>query len=135
MLDWLKKLLFGVQPLGINQTSWLKALESGKYRQGKLFLCSFLNETGEAKFCCLGVACDNFAIHFIEERGIVRYLGESCKAPASVVGILALYTRSGDTKDYKGPSLTYLNDTAGLSFREIAAIIRKDPSVYFSEPR
>ena len=135
MLNWLKKLLFGVQPLGINQTSWLKALESDKYKQGRGLLCSFLNGNGGAEFCCLGVACDNFATHFVEEKGVVHYLGEAAKAPYVITTILALYSKYGDTKDHKGPSLVSLNDEKRLSFKEIAAIIRKDPSVYFSEPR
>lgn len=135
MLNWLKKLLFGLQPLGINQTSWLKALESDKYKQGRGLLCSFLNDNGDAEFCCLGVACDNFAIRFTEENGIVQYLGEVAKAPHIISTILALHSKHGDTKDYTGPSLIDLNDVERLSFKEIAAIIRKDPSVYFSEPR
>lgn len=35
---------------------------------------------------------------------------------------------------YMGQALAYLNDR-GVPFTEIAAIIRRDPSVYFKEPR
>ena len=37
---------------------WVKALRSGKYKQGKHNLCTILN--GNKKFCCLGVLTDMY---------------------------------------------------------------------------
>jgi hypothetical protein len=36
---------------------WIKALRSGKYKQGKSFLKQF-NSKGQPKHCCLGVLCE-----------------------------------------------------------------------------
>ena len=38
--------------LGKIQKQWVKALESGKFEQGKSALCY------ENKYCCLGVLCE-----------------------------------------------------------------------------
>lgn len=135
MFSWLKKLFCGVQPLGPNQTSWLKELESGQYQQGRGFLCQRAEDGSAPAYCCLGVACHNFVIQATDNCGIINYLGESCKAPYPVVAALGLYTADGHPKYYMGPSLVALNDHDKLSFAEIAARIRKDPSMYFSEPR
>ena len=36
---------------------WVKALRSGKYKQGECYLKQ-LNDNGQAKHCCLGVLCE-----------------------------------------------------------------------------
>jgi hypothetical protein len=36
---------------------WVKALRSGKYKQGETYLKQF-NDNGQAKHCCLGVLCE-----------------------------------------------------------------------------
>ena len=38
-------------------TKWLKALRSGKYKQGRGTLCQ-TDKNGNESFCCLGVLCD-----------------------------------------------------------------------------
>lgn len=38
-------------------TKWLKALRSGKYKQGRGALCQ-IDKKGTESFCCLGVLCD-----------------------------------------------------------------------------
>ena len=38
-------------------TKWLKALRSGKYKQGRGTLCQ-TDKKGNESFCCLGVLCD-----------------------------------------------------------------------------
>lgn len=135
MFSWLKKLFCGVQPLGPNQTSWLKELESGKYQQGSGLLCQYVGEGNKPTYCCLGVACHNFGVDFTTCCGIVHYLGESCNAPHPVITALALYSKEGCAKNCMKSSLISLNDIYRLSFKEIAALIRKDPNMYFSEPR
>jgi hypothetical protein len=124
-----------LQPIGPQQTKFLEALESGLYLQGKGEL-HVLQESGIMGHCCLGVAdivCDlketeQTTLHNTYEK-------------------LGLYSRSGDPsygRESIKPSrkyymLTEYNDGAfGLPARthkEIAALIRKDPSIYFKEIR
>lgn len=40
-------------------TKWLKALRSGKYKQGRGALCQ-IDKKGNESFCCLGVLCDMY---------------------------------------------------------------------------
>lgn len=104
---------------------WAEALESGKYEQttGEL--------RGDEGFCCLGVACD------ISKLGDWKndcYLGVSDTLPTKV----AEWLFDGRPKDevyapllFKNPYLldsirfTELNDDYGLSFRQIAWLIRE----------
>jgi hypothetical protein len=37
---------------------WIKALRSGKYKQGTHFLKQYDNENKPPKYCCLGVLCE-----------------------------------------------------------------------------
>lgn len=37
---------------------WVKALRSGDYTQGREYLCSEDEISGDFEYCCLGVACD-----------------------------------------------------------------------------
>lgn len=95
------------------QEKWLKALESGEYEQGVGQL------KREDKYCCLGVACE---VMGIEYSGFHPGLSE---AAGELVGL----TSFGDPKD-DSYSLTYLNDN-GKTFKEIAEIVRSNPSNYF----
>jgi hypothetical protein len=36
---------------------WMRNLRSGKYKQGRSYLCK-IDRNGEARFCCLGVLAD-----------------------------------------------------------------------------
>lgn len=118
---------------------WVKALESGKYRQGQKVLHQVIN-SAEGKieeFCCLGVACDLYrkyggrldthkisGIDGIEIAYGRREDEETAALPEVVRVALGLRGSSGDFDD--GTSLAFLNDT-GKSFDEIAAIIRSKP--------
>ena len=124
---------------GPNQEKWLQALESGKYKQGKNSLCI------AGKYCCLGVACDVFETPVYERYyddeddeagGVIIYGTEGYHtggvAPLDVQDKLKLYTSAGNPSK-GGVALVGLNDE-GRTFKEIAALIRKDPSNYFKEP-
>ena len=101
---------------------WLKALRSGKYRQGTAGL------RAEDMYCCLGVLCD---LHskaaftswdYDEKTGIFRYLGESVVLPAEVCAWAGL--------DEANPAVgrivvTTHNDTARRSFKRIALLIER----------
>lgn len=121
------------QPLGPNQTFWLKELRSGKYEQWKTDLCR------NGKYCCLGVAAEIFATGQTEipiTKGIKYFDICMSSAPNYVMEALSLYRDLGETSRLVfGPdSLAHMNDH-GKTFAEIADIIEEDPSVYFKEPR
>lgn len=127
---------------GICQTKWLDALESDEYKQiqGQL--------EAEGGFCCLGVAkrvCD-----LREDDDIT--LRHS-------YAILGLYGKDGQTSGDRvlfeqakvvinkvfnpewvaywdgALNLTSLNDTARLSFAQIASLIRQFPALWLKESR
>lgn len=125
-----------LQPLGPNQERWLKALESGEWKQGRWQLCH-----GDGH-CCLGVAAKLFSEMRIEQEssGHTRWwspdgVSYSSICPPDAQEALSLYGYCGEAaarEDHQ--SLASLNDNV-TPFPEIAAIIRRDPSVYFREPR
>jgi len=112
--------------LNEDQEKWLTALESGEYKQ-----CRSMLSDG-AGFCCLGVACDVLGVDREEIRG--TYLSHSAET-REVRRRLRLHHFDGDSNirlstEY---SLAELNDDESSTFKEIAAVIRKNPSVYFHE--
>lgn len=125
------------QPLGPNQTFWLKELRSGKYQQGIGYLCN------DTKYCCLGVGSEVFktdaTIVCTGISGRKFYDGSSSIAPFYLGEALGLFGSLGESKTSyiygdKSESLSSYNDQ-GKTFAEIADIIEQDPSVYFKEPR
>lgn len=112
------------QELGPNQRAWLGALESGDWKQGFAVLCSKDDE-----YCCLGVGCIIANIKF--------EIDDDYLAPLALVEHLALFDENGSAGVESLPhkkTLAGLNDD-GVSFPDIAALIRSDPSIYFREPR
>jgi len=68
-------------------TKWLKALRSGKYKQGRGTLCQ-TDKKGNESFCCLGVLCDLYQKE--QKRNKKRGLKvETISAENSMVGVLA----------------------------------------------
>ena len=133
-----KKATKKIQPLGPLQKKWLKELESGKYKQTRNYLH---NSKG---FCCLGIACeivlgmkpktkDGFGSFVFGAQNL------NTELPPTAIRKMKFRSSKGKTKDddYK-KDLASLNDGLDLekkkSFKEIAAIVRKDPSVYFTAP-
>ena len=98
---------------------WLKALRSGKYKQGKSAL-----RVGKDKFCCLGVLCDIHAKKFNVDWDDKTYLNEGEFLPEKVMKWAKLKEDdvSIETKD---KSLSQAND-GGKSFKQIANIIEKE---------
>jgi hypothetical protein len=107
---------------------WVEALESGHYQQGKGLLCS-----GD-KYCCLGVACDVFDKMFpgvleIVDVGERRTFDHAwAYTPQKVFDALGLGNSSGKAGDDWLPAM---NDR-GVSFPEIAAVIRSNPPGLFA---
>ena len=121
-------------------TQWISALRSGEYKQGHSTL------RYDDKFCCLGVACDLFAIageghwqngafyHSADWSADVSNWSEST-LPGSVAVELGLHeagefrffnSRDGLHNEYW---LTALNDD-GFTFAQIADVIE-----YFHAPK
>lgn len=100
---------------------WVKALRSGKYKQGKQFL-----KTGEY-YCCLGVLCD---ISRLDKWRVIDHSYYLCKnfvLPEKVVEWAGMKSSTGsfiDVVDLSRNELTELNDS-GKTFNEIADIIEK----------
>lgn len=124
------------QELGPLQQRWIKALRSGRYKQGRMYL-----RTGNEEHCCLGVACRVLRIpsERLTEHGHYSF-GEQAAtltAPKEVVEKLQLYSHEGELvqRALKGHSkLTAANDI-GRSFEVIADWIEANADCVFREPR
>lgn len=134
---------------------WVKALRSGKYKQGIGMLKQF-NSKGQAQHCCLGVLCelyneemkknhkkaltekicDNDSYHF--KYGYTKFNGTSCALPEDVkkwsgirtnygkfYGNNDLYYSSNEEKNDLSTPLDFLNDS-GAKFKTISNIIEKN---------
>ena len=105
---------------------WIKALNSGKYVQGKGRLRS------EDNFCCLGVLCDLYNKGNWErfndndgEGDYYDYLAKCDVLPLEVVDWAGLKQDNPSIPYTKGyPNLASLNDK-GKTFKQIAKIIKK----------
>lgn len=112
---------------------WLDALESGDYSQTRNVL------QDRRGYCCLGVACDLFAKKFpdkisvVHQSGTVFYGGGNTSLPESVREWLGLKDIAG-TYFYEGEEQALATDNdSGLPFKDIAAIIKKQPSHLFTD--
>jgi hypothetical protein len=127
------------QELTLNQSKWVEALRSGKYKQGKAALCT------DGNFCCLGVAAElfktedtvvkTFLVKVDNSLGeaidtpLTSYDGEDSCAPNYVIEALGLYTICGG--NLLGiTTLTEENDY-GVTFEKIADLIESNPDHYF----
>lgn len=143
-----------------NQEKWLQALESGKYKQGRKFLAGDDPETGECSFCCLGVWCELSGLPHgpdeLNEGRVERlYTFKSGKTNTHInldYKELNLFAENGSFRVIEntiglpyydrfyrfstiptvGTSLAALNDSGKYNFKQIAALIREEPWVVFS---
>lgn len=129
------------QSLGPNQESWIKALESGEYKQGRTRLC-YKERDGSLSFCCLGVACELAGVEREETGTRITYSGDLGSAPMKVMEWLGLYGYLGSLRDGKSyvigsktvACLTEANDL-GASFADIAKFCRENPEKVFEDAR
>ena len=93
---------------------WLKALRSGKYEQGKGRLF------GDGNYCCLGVLC---SVNGIPDAQLKQRL-----IPKAVAGIPSWALGVDYRVMFYGrlTKLAGLNDSEGLTFRQIADLIEKN---------
>lgn len=98
---------------------WVKALRSGKYKQGHMRLRDGDN------FCCLGVLCDIYAkqhdVKWAGDRHFgFQFLNGQCLLPMEVVDWAGFEDTSPSAN---GKALTALNDSGQWTFDEIADLI------------
>lgn len=125
-----------------NAKKWIKALESGEYKQAKEVLVEKVpkKEGGGFAFCCLGVACMLYneahkdSRHRLDKRTGKFKSHASQVLPNDVQVWLGLNTETGG---YNGEGntlftncLTEDND-AGKTFKQIARIIKKHKKELF----
>lgn len=127
--------------LGPRQLALVEALESGKYQQYRSALRHVVDG-----YCCLGVACDIYDATEVDGTGWssrdnedndpeVRYLGESAYLPMSVMEWFGFRDHAGNSLNLGlMDSLIEMNDD-GVSFIEIAKVLRSHPHLYFKESR
>jgi len=128
-------------PNRANIQKWVDALRSGKYIQGRNQLAYVTSETGENRYCCLGVACE-LAIENGVKLSRTKLFGDSAyglyaygpfeetlRLPEAVV--IWLGTQNADQslldQDPKcgGRQLSVVND-AGFDFDYIANLIERE---------
>lgn len=122
---------------------WIKALRSGKYKQGTGTLKQY-NRKGQAQHCCLGVLCELYNQEMRKNKkktipekvydndsefnyGYTRFDGSRDGLPKSVRDWSGVHGTIGDYRDdkHREENLADLNDT-GKKFKTIADIIEKN---------
>ena len=122
---------------------WIKALTSGKYKQGKYVL-----RTVDNKFCCLGVLCDLYNQDMSKKKkrtlkitktnstlngtdpNCYKYGNNDSYLPSSVMKWAGMKTNKGELLiDEEFCNLAMLNDgefgEKSFSFKKIAGVIKK----------
>ena len=131
--------------MNTNAANWVKALRSGKYQQSKGALKDAYG------FCCLGVACELYAIEtgvgnwdrhhqsvLSSERGCkfkeyCSFDGEPSCLPLRVKVWLGLEDAFGRYKDAAEEYDLATQNDRGLSFEDIASIIESEPEGLFNQ--
>lgn len=122
------------------QEAWLKALESGEYKQGT----GSLSRNGQ--LCCLGVACEVInKLHpgtlpvektISGEIVYTSYDGRTGWLSEKAVNIMKLRGQNGRSEipvaNTRMKALSSANDF-GATFADIAAFIRANPTAVFTE--
>jgi len=99
---------------------WIKALRSGKYKQGYGTLHNIDLDTGEEYFCCLGVAANiSRKCERSTDDGIVSYRYKGVTVWDSSYLSDRFLKWIGISKPDQD-QLTKYNDVAGLTFTQIA---------------
>lgn len=121
-------------------SEWAKNLESGKYKQGRGFLCE-VTPSKNKRYCCLGVLLETLGIEKNVDKhrkNAYQYGIETTALPQEVCNSLNMPDQIGTLIDsyilYKGDrfySLADFNDDShsNYRFRIVASIINKYPGV------
>lgn len=99
---------------------WIDALESGEYDQAQEQLFD-----SNAGYCCLGVACKVAGVDSpdMEDCGTPSELSVGYDKRSTFLDTIIRMDEEWYT-GYMENELTHFNDTVGLDFEEIAAILR-----------
>lgn len=109
---------------------WTAALRSGKYEQGRSFLCT-ADSDGERRYCCLGVLCALAVIagaaeeEEVTDGGVIPYDENTEVLPPGVTVWAGLSTDNPFVVTHPEglpESLAALNDD-GLTFARMADLI------------
>lgn len=116
---------------------WVRALRSGKYKQGESFLKCDWTRKG-TRHCCLGVLCELYNNNMkknkkktipetTKDSGVHKFGRSDSLLPNVVKKWAGMKSNEGAFKDQYGmlTSLTDVNDF-GDSFKKIATIIEKN---------
>lgn len=105
-----------IEKIKHDREKWLQALETSTAKQGQ-------GRLGDATqgFCCLGLGCHTIGIRHLAMAGTSMEF-------TSRVG---LRSDIGCPDDEIKPSLVELNDEEGLTFAQIARILRENMDQYF----
>ena len=129
---------FTPEQLKENRAKWVKALRSGKYKQGDTVLFN----RKEKSYCCLGVLCVTAGLKpvktKIDKETVDMFEGTWAVAPPRAMDFVGLVSAGGAFQDVSKAygqdftnALWQLNDIAKLSFEEIADIIEAEPKGLF----
>lgn len=107
---------------------WTDALRSGRYRQGRMYLCTTPIPNEDSQFCCLGVLCDLYRNELERKTGaddgITLYDDEEAHLPPKLQDKFGI-SEMGHLFEESFDNLAKLND-GGSTFAEIADIIEKN---------
>ena len=117
-----------MKKLNPNAEKWVRALESGEYEQQRDGYLRTFDENKKPQYCCLGVACALYA-KAKKTPMEVLLMRDSHYLPAEVRDWLGLQSEMGR---YGSTDLAQENDM-GVSFKQIAQIIREKPEGLFEE--
>lgn len=121
---------------------WVKALRSGKYKQGRGWLCHYEPNAQQPSYCCLGVLMDLVAkkLGYCKRRNADTDVVDFCREPHTfassalnedVVVLIGLIDGFGQIEcGTRYSSLATMNDDGAL-FDEIADVIEKIPESIF----
>lgn len=125
------------------QTRWLEALESDKFPQTNNTLRRKDTDGHVTGYCCLGVAVevcnlleqDDLSLaHTYFNVGLRDREGYSDSYAPELYADLELLRPGMWGRERRGISLTMLND-AGVSFKDIARLLRKYATLWFTGPQ
>jgi hypothetical protein len=120
---------------------WIKALRSGKYKQGQSFLKQY-DTKNQPRHCCLGVLCELYNEsmkknhkktitvktcddEFSLKHGYVRFGGKEDFLPTSVRKWAGMKSKDGKMDNESYNSLADMNDF-GKTFKTISNTIEKN---------
>lgn len=117
---------------------WIKALRSGKYKQGRGYLARY-NKKKELRYCPLGVLCDLAVKDGVIQKpktfdNIMYFSGSAYGVPEKVKKYVGLRTSYGNgimLGEYC--SISSLNDRDKKKFSTIAKIIESRPEGLFED--